>query len=85
MTNSTTNSPEVDNINANSTEQTPWYILKNRSGHCEVSQIELAEGSAPGEEEEDKAPIEQWGPFKDQNEAAAHRVGLIRSGKCLPE
>lgn len=67
------------------TNASPWYILKHSDGHCEISQIELAEGSAPGEEEEEKAPIDQWGPFESQGEAVAHRVGLIRSGKCLPE
>lgn len=65
--------------------ETPWYILKHRNGQCEIGQIELAEGSAPGEEAEDKAPIEQWGPFESQDDATAHRVGLIRAGKCLPE
>ena len=74
--------------------ETPWYILKQNDGHCEISQIEisqieisqieLAKGSAPGEEEEDKAPVEQWGPFQSQDEAAARRVGLIRAGKCMP-
>ncbi|MBW4463883.1 MAG: hypothetical protein KME07_00375 [Pegethrix bostrychoides GSE-TBD4-15B] len=64
--------------------ETPWYILKHSDGHCEISQIELAEGSAPGEESEDKAPVEQWGPFATQDEATARRVGLIRAGKCSP-
>jgi len=65
-------------------DKTAWYILKQSNGHCEISQIELAEGSAPGQEEEDKAPVEQWGPFQSQAEATARRVGLIRAGKCLP-
>lgn len=66
-------------------EQKTWYILKHTDGQCQVSQIGAGEGSAPGEEEEDKAPIDQWGPFASEDEATAHRVGLIRSGKCLPQ
>lgn len=64
--------------------ETPWYILQHQDGHCEIRQIQLAEGSAPGEEAEEKAPVEQWGPFETQDEATAKRVGLIRAGKCLP-
>lgn len=65
-------------------EQKTWYILKQTDGQCQITQIETGQGSAPGEEEEDKAPIEQWGPFATQDEAIARRVGLIRAGKCLP-
>lgn len=65
-------------------EQKTWYILKHTDGQCQISQIEAGQGSAPGEEEEDKAPIEQWGPFATEDEALARRVGLIRAGKCLP-
>lgn len=65
-------------------EQKTWYILKHSDGHCQITEIGAGEGSAPGEEEEDKAPIEQWGPFATEDEATSRRVGLIRSGKCLP-
>lgn len=64
--------------------QNTWYILKHTDGQCEVTQIEMGEGSAPGEEEEDKSPLEQWGPFASQDEATSRRVGLIRAGKCQP-
>jgi hypothetical protein len=67
-----------------SSEQHTWYILKHPDGQCEITQIGAGEGSAPGEEEEEKAPIEQWGPFASEDEATARRVGLIRSGKCHP-
>lgn len=66
-----------------SEEQKTWYILKQADGHCQISQIQAGEGSAPGEAEAEKAP-DQWGPFASEAEALAHRVGLIRSGKCLP-
>lgn len=66
-------------------EKKTWYILKHADGQCEISQIATGEGSAPGEEEEDKSPMDQWGPFATEDEALARRVGLIRSGKCLPQ
>lgn len=61
-----------------------WYIFKHDDGHCEISQIDPGEGSAPGDEVAEAAPREQWGPFETEDEATARRVGLIRSGKCLP-
>lgn len=66
-------------------EDKTWYILKHADGHCEINQIQLGEGSAPGKEEEEKSPLDQWGPFATEDEATAHRVGLIRAGKCLPQ
>lgn len=65
-------------------ENKTWYVIKQDNGQCEIAQILPGEGSAPGEEEEDKAPRDQWGPYNSEDEAIAHRVGLIRSGKCLP-
>lgn len=64
--------------------QDTWYVLKHTDGQCEITQIAPGEGSAPGEEEEEKSPSEQWGPFATEDEASARRVGLIRAGKCLP-
>ncbi len=53
-----------------------WYILKQPQGTCELH-------SQPAEEP--KPDREQvWGPFESREEAIARRVGLIRSGKCLP-
>jgi AtzE family amidohydrolase len=55
-----------------------WYVVKPRSGPCQiVSQTAFDALTA-----EEKQTI--WGPFDSQSEAIARRVGLIRSGKCLP-
>lgn len=56
-----------------------WYIVKTATGHCEITQHELTP-------ESDSTPERNtsWGPFDDQQTAIAKRVGLIRSGKCLP-
>ncbi|NJO78024.1 MAG: DDE transposase family protein [Cyanobacteria bacterium RM1_2_2] len=70
---------------ATEAEANTWYVLKHADGHCEVTQIDMGEGSAPGEEEEEKSPQEQWGPFASEDEANARRVGLIRAGKCQPQ
>ncbi|MEM9905698.1 MAG: DDE transposase family protein [Cyanobacteria bacterium P01_D01_bin.44] len=55
-----------------------WHIAQDGSGQCKiVTQAELAKLS-------DEQKQAAWGPFKDQNEAIARRVGLIRAGKCKP-
>ncbi|MBD2387423.1 transposase [Cylindrospermum sp. FACHB-282] len=55
-----------------------WYIVKHSAGNCEI---------IPSKQLEDDKPeiIEQWGPFPNQGEAIARRVGLIRAGKCQPQ
>jgi hypothetical protein len=50
-----------------------WYIHKQADGICEISQQAQAEGAE-----------RSWGPYADQSEAIARRVGLIRSGQCKP-
>jgi hypothetical protein len=67
-----------------SAEEKTWYILKHADGICEIAQIGAGEGSSPTDEPADKSPLEQWGPFETEDEATAHRVGLIRAGKCHP-
>ncbi|NJL21484.1 MAG: hypothetical protein HC895_12695 [Leptolyngbyaceae cyanobacterium SM1_3_5] len=52
--------------------ESQWYIVKQADGHCTI------EPAPPPD------PAEKWGPFDSQGEAIARRVGLIRSGKCLP-
>jgi hypothetical protein len=52
---------------------TKWYIHKQPSGVCLITNHQEAQGS-----------VETWGPFANQNEAIAKRVGLIRAGKCTP-
>ncbi|MCG6138106.1 MAG: DDE transposase family protein [Nostoc sp. LLA-1] len=55
-----------------------WFIVKNNTGHCRI----VSSDQIP----EDNAEIlEQWGPFTSSEEAIAHRVGLIRAGKCQPQ
>ncbi|NEP15588.1 MAG: hypothetical protein F6J97_01650 [Leptolyngbya sp. SIO4C1] len=68
MTASTDSSPASDG----------WHIAKAQSGQCQiVTAAELANLA-----ESDKQ--ETWGPFANQGEAVARRVGLIRAGKCQP-
>ncbi|WP_096623352.1 DDE transposase family protein [Calothrix sp. NIES-3974] len=59
------------------TEQT-YYIIKRPNQTCEI---------VPSQQltEEDLQTIEKWGPFANQNEVIARRVGLIRAGKCQPQ
>ncbi|MBD2092762.1 DDE transposase family protein [Microcoleus sp. FACHB-1515] len=52
--------------------ESQWYIVKQADGHCAIVPTPPAEKA------------EKWGPFESQGEAIARRVGLIRSGKCLP-
>jgi hypothetical protein len=56
-------------------ERTTWYVVKSKAGTCQIK---------PGAAIE-TTDQEQWGPFKNQGEAIAKRVGLIRAGKCQPE
>ncbi len=55
-------------------ETAPWFIHKLPDGSCEVDQHPEAETPT----------LKTWGPFTEQGEALAKRVGLIRSGQCLP-
>ncbi len=55
-----------------------WHIVKRPAGNCEiVPSHEVGEENNP-------EIIEQWGPFTNESEAIARRIGLIRSGKCQP-
>ncbi|MEM8612559.1 MAG: hypothetical protein AAGF93_11110 [Cyanobacteria bacterium P01_H01_bin.105] len=54
-----------------------WHVLQQTDGHCEiVDQTELSQIAEQSQ---------TWGPFVSKSEAIAKRVGLIRSGKCLPQ
>ncbi|AFY68666.1 hypothetical protein Pse7367_0355 [Thalassoporum mexicanum PCC 7367] len=68
--NSPANSPDID---AATNAATNWYIHRQPSGVCLITNHQEAQGS-----------LETWGPFANQNEAIAKRVGLIRAGKCIP-
>jgi predicted transposase YbfD/YdcC len=55
-----------------------WYIVKHKTGNCDI---------IPGEKlgESNSEFIEQWGPFDSREDAIARRIGLIRAGKCQPQ
>jgi len=58
-----------------------WYIVKRDNGRCEVLP------NAPDTDSEldkNQATLQYWGPFESETAAIAHRVGLIRAGKCQP-
>lgn len=56
---------------------TAWYIVKQPNGQCAIQPQSQLEESVP-------PAAEHWGPYDSEAEAIARRVGLIRSGKCLP-
>jgi len=56
-----------------SSKQKTWYLVKEKNNHCQIVEVE------------NEKMLESkifWGPFSSQAEAIAHRVGLIRAGKC---
>lgn len=53
-----------------------WYIVKLPQGNCDLH------SQPSGDPKPDQEQV--WGPFESREEAIARRVGLIRSGKCLP-
>jgi hypothetical protein len=55
-----------------------WLIVKQNNGNCQI----VASNQVP---EDNTEIVEQWGPFTSPEEAIAHRVGLIRAGKCQPQ
>jgi hypothetical protein len=54
-----------------------WFIIKLPSGQCTILPREQLEAQADGD-------MKKWGPFASRADAIAHRVGLIRAGKCQP-
>jgi hypothetical protein len=50
-----------------------WYIVKSSTGTCEIV-LKTTEVEEMG-----------WGPYDSREEAIAHRIGLIRAGKCQPQ
>lgn len=67
-----------------------WFIVQCSDGTCDIvpeSEMppELLDPSADSIETETESPSpKSWGPFADEGEAIARRVGLIRAGKCKP-
>ncbi|MBD2076490.1 hypothetical protein H6F86_21905 [Phormidium sp. FACHB-592] len=58
-----------------------WYVVKQADGQCAIvpaSQMENQQGSDP------TSTLQRWGPYDSQQSAIAHRIGLIRAGKCQP-
>ena len=53
-----------------------WYIVKTSEGNCQI--IEHLDDQSLEE-------LKSWGPFTSHEDAIAHRVGLIRTGKCQPQ
>lgn len=57
-----------------------WYVVKQTSGQCAVVPANQIE-----EQPSDSTPTpDRWGPYHSQQDAIAHRIGLIRAGKCQP-
>jgi hypothetical protein len=53
-----------------------WYILKTTEEHCQI----IESFDQPSTED-----VKYWGPFPNREDAIAHRIGLIRAGKCQPQ
>uniref|UniRef100_A0A832M285 DDE transposase family protein n=1 Tax=Oscillatoriales cyanobacterium SpSt-402 TaxID=2282168 RepID=A0A832M285_9CYAN len=59
-----------------------WYVIKLTSGQCAV--LSTSQIQANNLEDPIALNAKRWGPFDSQADAIAHRVGLIRAGKCTP-
>ena len=54
-----------------------WYVVKQQDDTCEVVSF--------NEEQAETDKKSQWGSFKNEQEAIAKKIGLIRAGKCKPQ
>lgn len=62
-----------------------FYIVKQTDGRCLIATTsELADQTTTAPQSNGDNEPQRWGPFATEGEAIARRVGLIRSGKCLP-
>jgi len=59
-----------------------WYVIKRDDGHCEV--LPKAPETAGTKVNDNQVAPQCWGPFNSETAAIAHRIGLIRAGKCQP-
>ncbi|AFY99925.1 hypothetical protein [Calothrix sp. PCC 6303] len=59
--------------------QQKWYIFKLSTQTCEIIP------SKEMTEEQNMEISERWGPYDSREDAIAHRIGLIRAGKCQPQ
>lgn len=62
-----------------SSSENSWYVLKQEDGTCKV--VELKQPAKTPKQSEKS----QWGGFKNEQEAIAKKIGLIRAGKCKPQ
>lgn len=60
-------------------KNSPWYIVKQEDGTCEVVKLQKL-AKTPSQSSE-----LQWGGFTSEQEAIAKKIGLIRAGKCKPQ
>ncbi len=61
-----------------------WYVVKLESGQCQILSSSEVAAMTDGFDEDDMPTMECWGPYATEDDAIAHRVGLIRSGRCKP-
>lgn len=63
-----------------------WYVVKQDNGQCTITPASSLEPIQNADRPSSDAPVspERWGPYDSQQAAIAHRVGLIRAGKCQP-
>ena len=54
-----------------------WYVIKLKDETCSIESFDTEQTKTPERE--------RWGSFKNEQEAIAKKIGLIRAGKCKPQ
>jgi hypothetical protein len=54
-----------------------WYVIKQEDETCSVESFDTEAAKTPNQE--------RWGSFKNEQQAIAKKIGLIRAGKCKPQ
>ena len=54
-----------------------WYVIKQEDETCSIESFDTEQAKTPARE--------RWGSFKNEPEAIAKKIGLIRAGKCKPQ
>ncbi len=54
-----------------------WYVIKLEDETCSIESFDTEQTKTPERE--------RWGSFKNEQEAIAKKIGLIRAGKCKPQ
>jgi hypothetical protein len=57
-----------------------WYVVKQANGQCAI----VPASEMEQQKLDQTLTLDRWGPYDSQQSAIAHRVGLIRAGKCQP-